>query len=182
MHSEVKGIWFDSARAWLRTHADSGVVARMDARVSAAHRGVIADPVVSAWYPEDALAELLAALRAEVTDGSPERFIELVEAITLEGVGRFFRLLLALASPRFVLKKVPVLWGRMRRGGGRVSVTVAADHVALHYREFPRFHDENYRLMTVATLAGVCRAAGAKAPHVEIVDWTHDSLDVIVRA
>ena len=182
MDSEVKGIWFDSARAWLRAHADKDAAARIDARVSVAHRGVLVDPVVSSWYPEDALAELLGALRAELTDGSPDAFIRLIEAITLEGVGRFFRLLLALASPRFVLRKVPVLWGRMRRGCGRVEVTVAADHVALHYREFPRFHDENYRLMTVATLAGVCRAAGAKAPHVEIVDWTHDSLDVVVRA
>jgi hypothetical protein len=180
--SRVKGIWFESARAWLRREHGVEALARVDARVSPAHRGILLEPVVSDWYAEDALAELLAALRVEVTDGTPDDFVRVIEAISLDGIGRFFRLLLALASPRFVLRKVPVLWARMRGGEGRVEVELADDGVELHYREFPRFADENYRLMTQATLAAVCTAAGSPAPQVEILDWTHTSLDVRVRA
>lgn len=179
--SEVKGIWFDSARGWLRRNRDLGVLARIDARVSPQYRGVIIDPLASEWYPEEVLAELLVALRAELTDGSSEAFVQAIEEITLDGVGRFFRLVLALASPRFVLRKVPILWSRMRRGAGRVEVEADPDRVRLRYRDFPWFYDPNYRLMTVGTLRGICRAAGAAAPEVVVADWSPDSLDVDVR-
>jgi hypothetical protein len=119
-------------------------------------------------------------VRAELTDGSDAAFVRVMEEVTLDGVGRFFRLVLALASPSFVVRKVPVLWTRMRRGAGRVDVQVEPTHVRLLYRDFPYFDDELYRLMTVGTLRGVARAAGAKAPTVEIVRWSADSLDVDV--
>jgi hypothetical protein len=180
-HSEVKGIWFDSAARWLRRTRGPDAAARLDALVSEAHRGILLDPVVFDWYPEAALGDLLAAVRVELTDGSAGAFVHIIEEITLDGVGRFFRLVLSLASPSFVLRKVPILWGRMRRGAGRVEVDATLQRVRLRYRDFPYFDDENYRLMTVATLGGVCRAAGAKAPSVEIVAWTADSLDVDVR-
>lgn len=182
MRSEVKGIWFDSARGWLDRHHGRARLERIDARVAPQYRGILRDALTSGWYPEEALAEMLFAMRAELTDGSREAFIGIIESITLEGVGRFFRLVLSLASPTFVLRKVPVLWDRMRRGAGRVEVEVLPDRVRLHYREFPWFGDENYRLMTVGTLTGICKAAGARAPQVEIVDWGRDRLDVDVRA
>ena len=179
--SEVKGIWFDSALRWLeRTHGP-GAAARLDARVSAPYRGILTEPLAFQWYPEAALAELLPAMRAELTDGSDEAFVSVVEQITLDGVGRFFRLVLSLASPAFVVRKVPVLWGRMRRGAGRVEVESGDGVVHLHYRDFPWFADDNYRLLTVGSLRGVCAAAGAKDPDVTIVGATDDTLDVDVR-
>jgi hypothetical protein len=179
--SEVKGIWFDSARGWLTRHHDPSVLQRIERRVPSPYRGILVDPLTSQWYPEAALAEMLAALRAELTDGSEASFVQLIEQITLDGVGRFFRLVLALASPSFVLRKVPVLWARMRRGAGRVEVAAAAGAVRLRYREFPWFDDPNYRLMTVGTLVGICKAAGARTPQVTVVDWAPDALDVDVR-
>ncbi len=144
------------------------------------YRGILLDPLPGEWYPEAALGELLAAVRAELTDGSAEAFVQVIEDVTLDGVGRFFRLVLALASPGFVLRKVPVLWHRMRRGVGRVDVEAVHDRVVLRYRTFPYFDDENYRLMTVGTLRGVYRAAGAATPQVQILDWGPDRLDVEV--
>lgn len=178
--SEVKGIWFDSASRWVRRTHGLEALARVDARVSAEHRGILLDPVAFEWYPEAALGDLLAAVRAELTDGTADAFVRVMEDVTLDGVGRFFRLVLSLASPSFVLRKVPVLWGRMRRGAGGVQVEVERQRVVLRYREFPYFEDENYRLMTVGTLRGVCRAAGASAPSVEISRWTPDAMDVVV--
>ncbi|MBC8069578.1 MAG: hypothetical protein IAG13_14670 [Deltaproteobacteria bacterium] len=180
MASEVKGIWFESTRGWLlRTHGPEAL-ARVEQRLAPELRGLLRDPMASQWYPESALAELLAATRAELTDGSARGFVAMVEDITLDGVGRFFRLLLSLASPGFVLRKVPVLWSRMRRGSGRVEVETLSDRVRVRYSEFPWFNDENYRLMTLATIQGICRAAGSRAPVAEVVQWSHDTLDVDV--
>lgn len=181
MTSEVKGIWFDSALRWLTRTRGPGAAVQLDARVSEPYRGILLEPLVSDWYPEQALAELLAAMRAELTDGSDEAFVDVIEQITLDGVGRFFRLVLSLASPAFVVRKVPVLWGRMRRGAGRVEVEAGDDVIHLHYREFPWFADDNYRLLTVGSLRGVCVASGASNPDVQIVDASDDSLDVDVR-
>ena len=67
MHSEVKGIWFDSARGWLERHHGREMFDRIDARVAAPYRGILRDALTSDWYPEEALAELDAdALVAEV--------------------------------------------------------------------------------------------------------------------
>ena len=155
---------------------------RIDARVAMPYRGILRNALTSDWYPEEALAELLTALRAELTDGTPESFVDIIEKITLEGVGRFFRLVLALASPTFVLRKVPILWARMRRGAGCVEVDAQRDRVLLRYREFPWFDRETYRLMTVGTLVGICKAAGSKSPRVTVIDWGRNHLDVEVRA
>jgi len=179
--SEVKGIWFETARGWLSQKRGVAVVARVDARVSPQFRGILREPVVSEWYPEAALAEMLAALRDEITDGSPAEFVRIIEEITLAGVGRFFKLVLSLASPTFVLRKVPILWGRLRRGDASVEVDATADGARVRYGNFPWLGDENYRLMTVGTLIGVCKAAGAKSPRVDIVRWTNDSLVVAVH-
>lgn len=180
MASEVKGIWFESARGWLlRTHGPEALV-RVEQRLDPELRGLLREPMASQWYPESSLAALLVATRDELTDGSARGFIAMVEDITLDGVGRFFRLVLSLASPGFVLRKVPVLWNRMRRGAGRVEVETRPDRVRLRYREFPWFDDENYRLMTVATIQGICRAAGSRAPVAEVVQWSPDTLDVDV--
>jgi hypothetical protein len=179
--SEVKGIWFASACGWIRRQHGNDVLARVDARMPMGFRGLLLDPLPSEWYPERALALMLAAARAELTDGSAPQFITLLEDITLDGVGRFFRLVLSLSSPRFVLGKVPVMWSRLRRGAGVVSIEMKPDAVLVRYGEFPHFDDENYRLMTVASLQGICRATGSKAPRAEIERWTSDALDVLVR-
>jgi hypothetical protein len=177
----VKGIWFASASGWIRKHHGDAALARVDARMPLGFRGLLRDPMPSEWYPEAALGLMLAAARAELTDGTVPTFVTLLEEITLEGVGRFFRLVLSLTSARFVLKKVPVMWSRLRRGAGSVTVEVRDDAVVVRYRDFPHFDDENYRWMTVASLQGICRATGSRAPRAEIERWTMDALDVNVH-
>lgn len=179
--SEVKGIWFASARGYVLRRYGVEALARVDARMPMGLRGVLLDPLPSDWYPERTLGQMLAAARAELTDGSEPAFVALLEEITREGVGRFFRLVLSLSSARFVLRKVPVLWARLRRGAGRVVAEANDRGVSLSYRDFPHFDDENYRLLTLASLQGLCRATGSVDPIATITAWTHDSLDVDVR-
>ena len=179
--SEVKGIWFDSARTFVLRRHGPDVLARLVAELPPEIQPVLRDPIAAEWYPEECLAHMLAAVRRQLTDGSQSDFMRLLEEITIDGVGRFFRLVLSLSSPTFVLKKVPVLWGRMRRGQGRVEVEVRDAVVQVRYADFPWFDDENYRLMTLATLRGVARACGARSAWAEPVRWTADSFVVDVR-
>ena len=179
--SEVKGIWFESVRSYVLRHHGQDALDRMIAEVPPPMQAALREPIASQWYPEPNLAHMLAAVRAQLTDGSRPDFTRLLEEITIDGVGRFFRLVLALASPAYVLRKIPVLWGRMRRGEGSVSVAPTDGGVQVRYADFPWFDDENYRLMTLASLRGIARACGARSAWAEPVRWTRDSFVVDVH-
>jgi hypothetical protein len=126
------------------------------------------EPLHSYWYAEEALQEALAAFQRVVARGDDREFLAALEACTVDGVNRFFQILIGLASPTFVLRKCPVLW-RFVRHGGYVEVDAAdANHgrAIVRYRDFPYFHDRNYRLMMEASLRGV---AGLAAPRSSVL-------------
>ena len=179
--SEVKGIWFLSAIRYLREAHGEAMVERVTEGLLPEHRPIFTDALPGEWYPEAALQDMLAVLFGQVAGGDEDLFVRFVEEASVYGTGRFFRVLLGLASTRFLMRRVPVLWDRMRRGLGRVEVEQGERTTVLHYRDFPYFADPNYRLMTVGTLRGLCRVAGQVRPNVEIVDYGTDFLDVRVE-
>ncbi|RMG98677.1 MAG: hypothetical protein D6705_05260 [Deltaproteobacteria bacterium] len=179
--TEVKGIWFLSAQRYLREAHGEDLVTTVAEAMLPEHRPIFVDALPGEWYPESALQDMLSVLYGQLARGDDQVFVRFVEEASIYGTGRFFRVLLALASSRFLLRRVPVLWDRMRRGGGRVEVDQDGAVTVLRYREFPYFDDPNYRLMTVGTIRGLCRVAGDQDPVVEIAEHGRDFLDVRVR-
>jgi hypothetical protein len=177
---EVKGLWFVSASDWLtRVH---GVEARQRvARHMGEHGGLLQDAIASEWYPERALQDALAGLRAELAEGDPDRFVEVVRNMVGSGIGRFFRLMLQLGSASFVLRKVPVLWTRVQRGPGHVSVDSQPDRAVIRYRNFPFFSDPNYPLMTGASLQAMVQASTGRIPTARVVGSGDDWLDIEIN-
>lgn len=175
--SEVKGAWFVSAQAYLGAE---GALPAVLAAVPPTHRGALADPVPSAWYPEASLKATLDAMR-RVHAPAPAAFVDAIDACTVIGTSRFFRALLALSTPGFVLRRVPTMWSKIRRGAGTVEVETDEGTATLRYRAFPYFADENYRLLTVGSLRAVVRTTTGRTPSVEIVQATDLDLDVRVR-
>lgn len=180
MSSEVKGAWFIAARAWLTERENPFALERIVHAMPQEHRDALRDPIPSSWYPEEALQTALRALR-DVLDLDAARFVDVMDACTVIGTSRFFRALLRVATPSFVLRQVPVMWGRIRRGAGRVEVDDTGTEALLRYREFPYFADEHYRLLTVGSLRAVVRTCTGRDPDVTVVRWTPDALDVRVR-
>lgn len=157
-----------------------GALPRVLARMSPAHREALREPIASTWYPEEALQDALAALRAELELG-PDQFIEAMDACTVIGTTRFFRALLRMATPLFVLRQVPSMWRVVRRGAGGVEVEGTDEEARVRYRDFPYFDDENYRLLTIASLRAVVRTCTERAPTVTLERWSSSSLDARVR-
>jgi hypothetical protein len=179
--SEVKGIWFSSLHRFLNQQHGPESVERLIAALPPTYQDALADPLVSAWYPEDALGETLRQAHALIADGDDASFETLIQGVTVQGVGRFFRVLLYFTSPTFVLSKIPTVWDRLRRGPGRVMVDTRPKGALVKYRSFPYFDERTYQLMTVAAIRGMLEACGAKSPRIAIVAQTHDSLDVEVE-
>jgi hypothetical protein len=108
-------------------------------------------------------------------------FVEAMDGCTMIGISRFFRALLRVATPAFVLRQVPTMWRQIRRGDARVSVTIDGDRARIQYAQFPYFSDENYRLLTEGSLRAVVRTCTGHAPKVTLLRSTSDSLNVEVQ-
>jgi hypothetical protein len=178
--SEVKGLWFVVARRYLIDRHDPDLPRRLAALVDPALSAAILDPMRSAWYPEAALQQFMAAFDELVTHGDRKRLMATFEECTLQGVHRFFQALLRLTSPGFLLRKTPVLWHCVRRGAGSVTVDADETRAIVRYRDFPYFDDRNYQLLALGTLRPLATLCGGTNPRAEVLDVGTDRLDVEV--
>ena len=181
LHHEVKGLFFVVARKHLMDRYGVESIRAMAEVMSPKHREAMLQPMHSEWYAEEALQEALGAFHEVVARGRDEEVLTSLAACTVDGVNRFFQVLLGMASPSFLLRKCPVLWRFARRGPSTVTVEADEERAVVSYRDFPYFDDRNYRLMMEGTLRGV---AGLGQPrgglHVKSVHWDKGSLDVEV--
>jgi hypothetical protein len=178
--SEVKGVWFVTARRLLASK-HPGAVAEMVRLVDADLRSALTDPLPSSWYPEEALRQMLTAMNRVVANGDKDVFLRLMEEATDLGIQHFFRILVRIGSPAFVLKRVPTMWRQIRRGAGKVEVEADDRRATLRYTEFPWFSDPLYRLMTLGSLAAVVRLCAGRDANLAIVDHGPDWLTVRIE-
>ncbi len=177
MSSEVKGAWFVAARAWLE---ERGRLESAAAALPPEVRVVLLEPIPAAWYPEQALQQAMNGVRTAVAM-TPEQFVDAMDGCTVIGTSRFFRAMMRMASPAFVLRQVPTMWKHIRRGDARVAVETEGTRARITYTDFPFFADENYRLLTEGSLRAVVRTCTGRDPRVSIQRVTADSLTVEVR-
>jgi hypothetical protein len=177
--SEVKGLWLSTARKFL---LDKHGLRTLDdvARAMGAHGDALREPLASAWYPEEALQAGLDAMNRVLAFEDPERFRLVMETCADCGINTFFRALIRLGTPPFVLRKIPAMWSRIRRGDAFVTVDADDESAVVHYERFPFFYDANYRVMTVAALRTLMRTCAGRDPRVEIVRYQRDALDVSI--
>jgi hypothetical protein len=178
--SEVKGIWFVTARSYVLEEHGPERLAAMAAMMDERWRSVLREPLTSVWYPEQALSQALAAMCAVLANGSQDRFTRVVEDCTAVGVSRFFKVMLLVSSARFALRQVPTMWRHIRRGAGRVEVADRKTGTLVAYREFPYFDDPNYRSLTLGSLTAMLRICTRHTPQVTIRAYGKSWLDVEV--
>jgi hypothetical protein len=178
--SEVKGIWLVTARGWVLREHDGAMLERIASHMDRDLRPAILEPLPSEWYPEEVLAQALRAMREVVAQGSNEKFRAVMESCTELGVSTFFRVLLRVSTPRFVLRQVPTMWRQIRRGRGRVVVENRPTSTVVAYSDFPHFGNVDYRLLTLGSLTAVLRVCTRETPHIRIEDHGGDWLDVVV--
>jgi hypothetical protein len=105
-----------------------------------------------------------------------EAFCTIARELALAGVSRFFRVLMNLASARFVLKKVPVVWTRLRVGPATLRTEVEDDRIRIFYSDFVYCFDHVYRLLSMSNCQALVMAATAKVPVSRIVEWDETSM------
>ncbi len=178
--SEVKGLWFTVGRRYLVERCGQAVFDECVERLGERHGPVLADALPSEWYPEETLQQTLAVLDVVVARGDQAAYVDMLEECSLLAVHHFFRALLRLVPPATMLRKVPTMWGLIRRGAGRVTVEADETQAVVRYEEFPYFDDVHYRLLTLAAIRSLMTLCGTRHAQVTLAAHTHDSLTVHV--
>lgn len=182
--SEVKGVWFVSARAYLvQRFGDEGVRRVAEGMPTARYRGALVDPLPSSWYPEDALSEALDSMLVGAASGDELRFLGMMRDCTDIGINRFFKAVARLTSPAFMLRRVPTMWSHIRRGAGQVEVHVREPAVVIEYSQFPYFARRTYQLMTEGSLSALMRVCTGHLPEIRVTDvgTSHLTVEIVPR-
>lgn len=176
----VKGLTFGTIRTYLiENHGEAGWEAFL-AKLPRRSRTLLNECEFTEWYPETELRRIIHALHEHLAEGDDERFMELCRGIALAGISRFFRMVLTLASAKFVLRNIPTFWKRLRRGPARVTVETVSDSlIKIHYSDYRYCRDPLYRLLSLANCQAGVYAATKQIPKSEVESWTGDSMTLV---
>lgn len=173
----VKGLTLHTAVQHLPRVIGGVTWEAMIAKLPEDTRDVLAAVDINQWYPEYHLERMMHLLFEDIALGDREHFLDIVRGLSKAGVSRFFRLLINLSSGRFVLRKIPVLWDRVRKGPARLRSECTDDgRVLIHYENYKYASDPLYRLLSVANIQAVVEAATRKIPTWELVAHGPDSM------
>lgn len=175
---QVKGTWFVTAHRFLEEQRGEDTLQAVIESMGPEAGPVLADPLASAWYPEDTALEMLRAFRERLCGGNPERYERLMVQMTELGISRFFRALLRLSTPGFVIGQVPTFRRQLRRGPSEVTVVRHERTFVVRYLRFPYFDTEEYRLGFKAQLEALVRTSTSQEPELHITDHDHSTLTV----
>lgn len=177
--NEVKGSWFVSARRLIASENPDSLPELLR-NIDAPYREALSDPLASRWYPEEALQQLFVAIHRVLAKGDRDEFARLMERTTEMGIRHFFRFLVRLSTPSFVLRQVPNIWKQIRRGPGKVVVDIGEGAGVIRYSDFPYFADPLYRALTKASLRALMRVCTSREVEVRIDDQGSDWLTLSI--
>jgi hypothetical protein len=171
----VKGVWFVTARRHLlEVHGDKALQA-VAAAMKPDQGRVLLEPLPSQWYSEDVFQDALRAVMEVLARHDANLFSQFIEACTVLGVNTFFRVLLRITSPAFLMRKMPGLSRQYRRNDWVCEVEADDRRAMLWWRNVPYLADRNYRLYLVAMMAKCSELCTGKRPALTITghgdDW-----------
>lgn len=174
---QVKGLTFDTARMhFCEQYGDEAWDLLMES-LPRHTRKIFDEADFNEWYPEGEMRRFMHAVHEQLAHGDEQRFMEIVRGLALAGISRFFRMLLGLASARFVLRKVPVVWKRLRRGPAELRTELTDDgRVLIHYEDFRYCRDPIYRQLSMANCQALVQAATGKVPRAKVLVWDRTSM------
>lgn len=174
---EIKGSAFVTLLRWAAVERPAAVPAFFDA-LPPTDREPVRSALPSTHHPEALHQRVLGAAFTAFAAGDLAAYEAMIGECTLLGVQTFARLVLGFTSPAFLVRRLPALWGVLRRGPATLTVDQAGRESVLHYRQFPFFDDRLYRHYFRALLRAVVTPTLGHAPRVELLGHGADWLDV----
>ncbi|HEY6461607.1 MAG TPA: hypothetical protein VIY73_15675 [Polyangiaceae bacterium] len=169
--SEVKGAWFVTARRYVLQEHGEEVLARYVEALPLRSRTIVSEPVVSRWYPEEAMHDALEAFFQEVVDRDAIRFGSAMERCAVLGTHWFLQILASVTTPRYLLRLLPSALRQLRRGSVRLVVDARDDGATLRFLNHPYADHPCYRLATPAILRATLRLCVGQSARATLTHW-----------
>lgn len=142
---------------------------------------VFESPEITEWYPESEMRRFTHLAHELLADDDDQKFMALTHAVALSGINRFFRMIPTLTSNRFVLRQIPTLFRRIRRGTATVKTETKGNMVLIHYEDYRYCRDRMYRMMALASCQAATFAATGNTPLGEVSRWDRSSMTLSFR-
>ena len=173
----VKGLTFQTARRHMREVYGDDAWELLMTSLPRRTRDLFETAETTEWYPESELRRFIHAVHEQLAAGDDARFREIARGLALAGINRFFRMIIGLTSARFVLRKVPTIWGRLRAGPARLTTSIAEDgRVLVHYDDYRYCRDPIYRQLSIANCQALVVAATGEVPEAEVLGYDRYSM------
>jgi hypothetical protein len=170
----IKGIAMDTVRQHFPEAHGEEAFARLLATLPEEIRAAFVDAQLDRWYPEEYMGAFFHAVYEQLAGRDEERFLEIVRANMVAGVSRFMRVLLSLASAKFVLKKLPTVFTHVRQSTARVTPAIDGDQLRIRYENFPFCRDRIYRLLSLGNCQALAQVASKQVPSARVLEWGPD--------
>jgi hypothetical protein len=155
--SEVKGIMIGTLRRYILEEHGEKVFERYVACAPEETRDAIREPLLSRWYPEVVMRDAVEACYRAVCNGSDTLFSHAMERGATLGTHWFFRMLVSVTTPRYLVRLMPTALRQMRRGSVKLDMDVRDSDATLRVTGHPFADHPLYRLATPAILGGLVR-------------------------
>jgi hypothetical protein len=160
LQRKVKGV---AIRGLLRSIKERGwpvseIVARLPEAAQASYQRSI---VASVWYPYPALTGLIDTLERLHGQGEFTLTRQFGDRAAERDLGTTFKIITAIASLDFFLKRAQIFWSQYCNGGHFVLERVTKNSYVLCLEEFPDVHPGHCALIE-GWLEGMGRAVGAE--------------------
>lgn len=172
----IKGIAMATVRQHFPEAHGEAAFASLLATLPNEIRVVFEEPQLDGWYPEEYMGAFFHAVHEQLADRDEERFLAIVRANMVAGVSRFMRVLLSLASAKFVLKKLPTVFAQVRRSNARLTPMIDGDQLRIRYEDFPFCRDPVYRLLSLGNCQALAQVASKQVPSSRVLEWGSDSM------
>jgi len=168
--SEVKGIMIVTLRRYILEEHGEHVFERYVARAPEETRAAIREPLPSRWYPEVVMRDAVEACYDAVCNRSDTLFSHAMDRGATLGTHWFFRMLVSVTSPRYLVRLLPTALRQMRRGSVKLEMQVRQSDATLRVTGHPFADHPLYRLATPAILGAVVRLC-TQSGRVTLVDY-----------
>jgi hypothetical protein len=170
MLSEVKGLMLVTLRRYILEEQGQEAFDRYVACAPSETRSSIRDPLTSAWYPEEVMHDALEACFNGVCDGSDARFVQAMDKGATMGTHWFFRMLVSVSTPHFLLRLYPAALRQMRRGPVKLDMEIHEHDATLRFTDHPFADHPQYRLATPPILRAVLRLCVGPSARATLID------------
>ena len=178
--SQVKGLMIFTLKRYILEEHGEHVFERYAASAPEETRDAIRDPLPSRWYPEVVMRDAVEACHRAVCNGSDTLFSHAMEKGATLGTHWFFRMLVQVTSPRYLVRLMPTALRQMRRGSVKLDVELRDTDATLRVTDHPFADHPLYRLATPAILGGLVRIC-TPSGRVILVDYGPTTQVVLVQ-